>query len=397
MSKAKPIGYICFNKENMSEEDRELAELYWQFDDKNPKIFYRLNIIMDKFGLSQHQITSTVRLNYGFSCNLSQFSCENCGSKKPVFSRTAYTRSRSKKTFKCNECIAEFEAEQNKIQTDLLQQLEDECLCSNYHINDFSFIEKIFVLTFLSNNHHLSFDDPFSLTRIDIITGNQDLDLEIITALVEKKIIFDSAEYSGGLDIHSILDEDSYQRNFFLFKKSNKYLEKNALITSLYESIISLEVKKKDLDDINRIIESMRLNNIYTLSHYWANKFSIEIKLTTRIDSTFKYMARKFTLMQCARIVFNQAKNLAAYLYSNDINYHVQKNLFANFLDRYLGKVEIEEWTVNPSNSLPEPINNSLFESMVYDFFMPKKINWYEMTTKEIMEEWVSKLNVIED
>jgi hypothetical protein len=33
MSKVKPIGYICFNKENMTKEDRELSELYWQVDD----------------------------------------------------------------------------------------------------------------------------------------------------------------------------------------------------------------------------------------------------------------------------------------------------------------------------------------------------------------------------
>lgn len=396
MSDNKSVGYICYEEKEITDDGRKMAEKYWEFDRETRSFVCSIKVLASEFNIDQYEIPALIKRHYKLASNLPQHICDMCGSRRIVSSKTQFLSILDAEGYRCEKCEIALAEKLERRRIDQWRQFEVRHLRGSYHVGYFSLVEKIFLFSFWKNINIIPNNHWFSIHEANTVTGDVDFDLDIMHSLVEKGIIYHVIDFTGDIDLCSMLGVDPVvnANNIFIMKSSDKYSDHDDLMSELYDSIVGCKASYDDLVEIQHTVESIRLNDLHKLVDYVAGVFSITIPNNAKLEGLFRYMGKKFTLMQCFYLLYKEARDVAAFLYSKkDIDRYSRANLFPKFLERYLSTIEMNEWDVFSYDTLPLAVERSKFESMVSDIYFDD-LNWNSLSTKTITEKWISTLTV---
>ena len=396
MSDNKFVGYVCYEGKEITDDGQKMAEKYWEFDRETRSFVYSIKALASEFNVGQYEIPVLIKHHYKFASNMPQHICDMCGLRQIFSSKTQFLSLLDAEGHRCEQCKISFAEKLERRHLDQWRQFEARHLKGSYHVGYFSLVEKIFLFSFWKNINIIPHNYWFSVNEMNTVTGNVDFDLDIMYGLVEKGIIYHVIDFTGDIDLCSMLGIDSVSgiNNVFVLKSSDKYGDHDVLMSGLYDSIVACKASYDDLVEIQHTVESVRLSDIYKLVDYVAEGYKISVPKNAKLEGLLRFMGKKYTLMQCAYLLYKEARDVAAFLYSKpDINWYCRANLFSKFLERFLSTIEIKEYDVYSYDTLPQIVESSKFECMVSDMYFDE-LNWNSMSTKTITEKWISSLTV---
>ena len=394
MSKIQESGYIIFSKENMTNEDRLMAEMYWAIDPSNPRQFlYPAQKIASKFGLRPIDLTREVKALYPFSVKLPWLVCSTCKSNLYVSTRSEYQKLPT--NFICSNCLKQKAKAEEVNRVNAVAVFKTNYLKADYSVDDLSYIETIFVYLWLTNGEY-SFPSIQKIPRnsYSTITGIGELDEIIISNLTKKGIVLRLDEPPMDLAYQEECGKNSDSAGIYL-KQSIQYEDMYEFCANLYNKIHSRNISYSDIEEISYSIDTVRMNNLYNLVIATERHFRLEIKRTNLLDGVLLYISRKYPLYQCCQLIFNQAQKVAAHIHSSTPDPFAIPHLFTKFLDRQISNIEAFGWDVY-EKKLPRGIQTSQWESFGCQLAFSSEFNWFQLNTQQVKEDWIGSLNILE-
>jgi len=415
MSEVEKGLYIICDNEDETEIERALMEQYWVIDPEDEKKFlYNICDIEKSLEVPKNTLLILARNNYRVTGSHPRFTCIVCKGRLFVKNRGFYFR--SYRSPKCEECQAlekaekireeEFRlAEHARLKEEelaersrIIKAFEEECLQSDYSINDLSYLEAIFVYLWLLDKELSSAEvQLISKRTFELVTDIAELDEIIIQGLVSKGIVIELGEGSmQELEKSGALESLGFGYGCYL-KRSRKYASMYELCSLLYERFNERNIVLADIGDISLAVEITRVNNLYGVVSWLEREHRIDIKRNNKLDSLLKNLSGRFSLSECTYVMFFNAKEVAAYIHSKRPDYYALPNLFTSFTESYLKRFDGKGWTSVYSKVVPDNVQTTAIESLICERFFDIEYNWFRLTTGEVLSGWVGSLNVLDE
>jgi len=406
---------ILFNKEDVSDKERVMAEKYWTIDPDNPKRFlYKVSSIAAGLGVIANKVTIQIKAGFWATGSGSRFFCSVCGVRILIKTRAEYLNTSSKK--KCSVCIsrekaerlrqdeaAQLEREREWEETQLKKiqakkDFEEECLQSDYLIEDLSYIEVVFIYLWLLDKSPSEDATEIIFKRtFETITGVVELDEVVLAKLVSKGIVLElNRERMLQLASEGVMEDLDIYYGFCL-KKSKEYSSVYEFCSKLYERFCAGRILVSDIDDISSAVDIVRLNNLYDLVHWVEREFRLKVKENTKLNASLVNISSMFALPQCTHILLYNGEKVAAYIHSKKPDYYTIPHLFTNRVDRFLTNVKVNGWTTKGYKQVPECVSTTHFETLICEHYFETEYNWFRLTTEEVVFHWVNSLSVLDD
>jgi len=406
MSEQGQEEYIIYDMEDVSEEDQILVEAYWMLNPDKPRQFYYYVADIEKeFELDRKALSELIRNNYWLTGSGEKFFCVNCGARTFVKLRAEYLELQKRKSeSKCDEC--KLKEEREIIQREELElaerlrvqaKFEEECLFADYSVHDLTYIETFFIFLWLSNKE-LSTEvlQIVSKSNSESVTGVEELDAMIISQLAAKGVVLElDEEFISKHEINKVLDLPSIKFETVL-RKSKQYINMYEFCERLYERFCEDSVTVSDVKEISFVVESIRLNNLYSVVDWLEREHRIKIKINTKLDGLLRHLSNRLSLSKCVYVMYYNAKDVAAFIHSKKPDFNVLAHLFTSFTDTYLKRLDKNSWTVEYARAVPDSVHTSALEVLICERFFETEYNWWRLSVDEVVSEWVGALNVLE-
>ncbi len=416
--------YICFtNKEKIKTEKINLAIHYWELDNnpKNIKHRYKVNELVKNFDYNTTtELSSEIRqLTFiGFNCENTK--CPSCGKPSIINTRTDHLKLiRQSDPTECPECkkdhlnakLAEILSSLEKIKID--SQFPE---ISKSNVQELSYLTKTIFLSWLLDKEFRPYE-KINLTREEVnLTGSDSFDERILTELLEMNIIhlvqedelnqLPALKYGRALinrnyyDLYPSLVAE-FESNSQKIPKPGLYIilphELNSMedyIVYLQNEVLNAHLSSTDLQTIEELVISNRLDVSYLLLNESKNKHKIPVDKNQRLDSVLTKLIREYPIKMAFNIINYQAKQTAADLYSQpSMPSYIQSKILCKKIEEYMNYLEKNNKSTYEIN-LPNSVIGSSIEYFSSYFIMGELVSWTELSGNEIISKWINSSTI---
>lgn len=412
MTISKNRGYVCFEKV-VSEDERNALTLYWDIDFDEMRFKHKVNDLKEQFAPSISNIASLARSKTSYSCDLPNFRCVDCGSSASIKIRSNFKEQANLYGYTCSSCLEKRETEVLSQFTLVVEKHTSDLYSSSFDYKTLSYLEKVLLFLLLSEYHKKDGEPLYCDAKEFSLTGCRQTDLEYISIFAQKNALLIVDEVSS--EVKELKDEfrriramkfrfhesassygmrvsyrseqmDSYASGMYL--RFSDYKTASELKTKLYADICKRELTQSDYSDFKFLVERTRTSTILDIAEDYADEFNLSLEHSIKLDNVLRYLAKNYKLAVVSDFLFRRARYVAAELHKKPVPKYIENKLYAKQIDDYLAFCKSKDLKITYTRRLPFDLNTSLFESFMCSHFFEGCLNWFELKTSEILEQW---------
>lgn len=418
MATSKKRGYVCF-EQAVSEDECKALTLYWEIDFDEMGFKHKVNDLKKQFAPSIGNIASLARSKTSYSCDLPNFQCVDCGNSKSIKIRSNFKEQANQYGYTCSSCLEKRETGVLTKFALVVEKYTSDLYSSSFDYTTLSYLEKVLLFLLLSEYHKKDGEPLYCDAKQFSLTGCRQTDLEYISVFVQKdallivdevssevkelkdefrriremKFRFHESSSSYGMRVSYRSEQmDSYASGMYL--RFSDYKTASELKTKLYADICKRELTQSDYSDFKFLVERTRTSTILDIAEDYADEFNLSLEHSIKLDNVLRYLAKNYKLPVVSYFLFRRAEYLAAELHKNPAPKYIENKLYAKQIDDYLTICKSKDWEISYTKRLPFELNTSLFESFICSHFFDNCLNWFELTTSEVLEQWSSGDNL---
>lgn len=416
--------YIYFtNEEKINQQKVNLAVQYWDidYDSKPVKHCHKVNEVVKLFGCeSTNALSSEIKKTTITVFNCANTKCPSCG--KPSFAKTRAEQLqliRQSSPVECAEC------RKNSLNAELaeiLSNLEKVNIDSQFpvisqsNLKELSYLTKTIFLSWLLDKEFKPFK-RINLTREEVnLTGSDSFDEKILTELLKLNIIHIVQEdelnqlpdlrYGQELinknyyDLYPTLIAE-FEFNYQRIPKPGLYIilpsDLNTIedyLTHLQNEVFNAHLSTADLQAIEELVTTNRLDISYLLLNEAKNTHKIPVDENMKLDSVLTKLIREYPIKVAFNIINYQAKQTAAELYSQtSMPSYIQSKILCKKIEEYMNYLEKNNKSTYEIK-LPNSVIGSSIEYFSSYFIMGELVSWTELSGNEIVSKWINSPTV---
>lgn len=415
--------YICFtNKNKLDNVKVELAFKYWNINHNSRPIRHTYHIyeLKNLFGYKSSNKLRQDILSFATPVfNDNSMKCPQCGMPHKAKDRTELKRlSRQRKISLCNKCRTKY---LNKELTQLIENFKYtlEPLIffeENYKtIQNLTYITKVTLLALILNEDFIEESRFVLITKRDI-SGSEHFNKRILREIIDAELITEfSTNYCQKLIKRGLklINSDKKLLNPQLVLEFHSYIRKspkdgvNIMLTPEFKTMIDfVENLKQDLDnyspsitdlqDLEELVVSNKLELAYVLLNYIKEQHNIPIETNPKLDSVLTKLVREYSMKQAFYIMNHKAILTAATLYSNKaIPHFTQQRILCKKIESHMFFLE-NKYKEPYEKKLPDGVRatESYIEYFFNKYILDETINWNSLSGNEIISRWVNSIKM---
>lgn len=404
------FGTTIYYNSNISSREKELVDKYWEIISLEPlKFRYSVkalsiefsDIFIDTKSLSSYAET----LAYVTSAEKKCASCDELF--KYVSRPSLQSRCFDLKPRECKSCLTTKAENAFMIQYQKLEEIVDRISIpkSDFHVDKLSYLECIYMLTFLNNK---SKDGPVNLSNK--ITTDK-FDNKIIQNLIDKGFLFFSDELNYTGEIQNKVFEISFN-----LSDMSKFQYENLLQKIPAPGVYIIEPTSSSLSDVHTLITKkltvikklktaevreleIVINNILMYKAIQGLKYAeFELKFSLEknesLINTLQYLVMKYSSRRVNGLLNFVGEDIALGLSLNKIKYHEQFQVFTKKLNDLISYLQEDSNTKDYFNDLPSSITPSLIEEFTCNYILENVVYWDNLSGEELLNKWMDKPNL---
>lgn len=390
----------------MNSADIEVLDAYWLIENSGD-FFYTIENILDAFPLNDIIALNNVlkkSKNIGFHEKIT--TCPICSEVILFQSRKDFY---NKEDGCCKKCkYHEYDATAKKS----WEILKEKILSKNIK-NNFDFLPyhlKMIVYSYLVYLHK---SGPQSFNVLNYkFCGSREFDDKILYQLVMEGVMY-KAEGENLFDVSetefSIIsnrlslnlqgrDKEDYLSVISMYEKSGfiSYYSFYDNYENLYEDLIYMErsiksqiLKKDDIYNLKDFILDFLSERCVSLCFNQKNDSNVPFVESVDIVNIFKDMLSKHSVCQVYSFIYYSFKNVASFLYDNDVDSFAQPHLVGNFIQKSYKRSLINGSIVKPF-SLRSYDFKTILEKMICNYVFKGNIgDINNVCVDDIIKEWL--------
>lgn len=411
----------------LSHDEVSLIQNYWLIDltyPEKPKFKFTLNELTQKTKLIKNvtALSQFVLKKSQVSADHDAFCCKSCATEYIATGRQDFLSQLKLNTWTCRECRTE---SVNKQLSPILDSIETEIEypsteTSFFCIHNLNFIEKICLFGLLTD-FGVKQNVPVQITREELnLTGSNELDVEILTALYEKKaitIVKDSSQSKQQPEFeHPLIRQaytlikaepnvvygefiDRFNRSLKKLKKpkpgiyfnlDKKFQNHFELSGALFEKLTNAKLSIEEFREIEKAIETNLLEKSWGLVNEVKRNHKIPIKTDNRLELILIKLMKNFTPEEAYNLMDYQANRSAGTILSNREGKY---NKFNSFQENYIFAKDLESFIERTmlsdrkryKTALPYSIQPSYLEVFLSGYVIKNHASWIALTGSEVI------------
>ncbi len=362
----------CINRFGHSTKDEALIKDYWLFEEfekvelhnEGERKTHRFEIEY-KYSIEElrkaydYNAVRTIQYEALITSTSKLFNCLSCNKKIFAKNRTELKRILQKLPEICDDCKIKEINETALKKIELLESSDIYTSLPSFDVKgleSLSYLEKV-VLLVLMFEKDLEIEQPTNISLVHLnLSGVNDLDLDLLSKLMDKKAIY-KVDYEYIPILTESIGYFEEQRQFFyddVMKKVDEYKKNilkeglyflipeefnnyNELTEYLFEKISDQEVTHSDLNAITDFVTSILVFQAYQLIENIKKEQRIPIDLNLSLDTLLTKTVQKYPMVVVFNIFRYKAKGVAAKVYSErNIPLFIENKLFVKFVEDYL-------------------------------------------------------------
>ena len=416
-----------------SEETEELLHDYWCFTDSTLENFenfendklkfkYPVSYLIEKYDIKRNHIPAVVRSN-GFLQLKTTLACNNCQGLVAFETRneltTKFRGNTPGRLGFCATCYTKhIDAKLEKVLNKINKISDKDKIAETNEKNDqLSYIEKVLLVIILTskeiNKDRIDENDWSNFIAIEV---NQSKSL--INKLIKKGYFTSTIQFEHVNDIiHefrsiNVSEHLEYATDEIVSKIKLAFESLSApcfvlpagfqdheeFASHLFDDLQRNEVHLSDIRDIENYIINKRMHEIECIFLSVCRDSNIPHKIDNSLLLIFKRMSEKYTLKECNNIINYRAKDVVFNINKAKINRTNTLSIpyfFRNNLERYMDYIDNLDNPTIYTRRLGHDWMRSEIEAFVSLHLIRSSKSWDDLTADEIIESWVSKLEVI--
>lgn len=413
MNKNNEVGFICY-LENLTPEEVEVISDYWLMTDSDGEsggFVYSVSRVSEMHGLREGSIGNIIKKGSEFCAPGGVGLCSYCENLVLFSNRMKYKEALKGKKGICKKCLQEqrvkFEEECDK---KLIEYLESSVSVEGYEYSHLKYLDKVFLLAILTMNYAGDGPLKFGSGGLDW-TGLKSIDAEALNSLLARKALKrvepmgDEAvkaytRLKGGAAgkkslVTSVGLRDIPQPGLYI-NFPNDLFNIIDFIQAVNDDVVEGSITIDDIKSIRRLVHDVRVETLYAVIGYLGMTYKLKINHNIKLDAVLRHIAVTYPLDKAYYTMTRMVKDVIEYMHVEDVNRYAVEHLFTRFLESYLSTVKTKGWELKFSKSLPQEISSSNLEAMVTAIFLDGALSWDELSATEVVERWVSKLDVVD-
>lgn len=402
---------ICY-PENLTDSEILALDDYWSFSELSPFEFeFSISTINQRYRPCDARPVIELIQKSAFWSDIHGLTCQDCGCKIPVKSRTGYLKCVKTKAdplcFFCTNARSERRIEQSK--KTLAVFMENHFRPAAY-LESLCFEECLWLLALTvekGNGHYLLAESPEEIA----VTNVRPIDQKIMQSLIQK----------GALVYIQNLPPEVKNANQFLYgkferiaydKQRREYTHHrhpaslntglflrplppdgqntvSEITSSLYQRLQSYKLEIDDINTVRRIVSEIQFDKIYNLAMITSRDYKIPINNTSSLSSLLNHLAKKYPPQAIYYTFSAKAKDCIVYLHKEHVSPHISKNLFVSVVAKYIQYVESNKYSLKRFSPLPIETQNSAFESLFSQIYGQNYINWDTLSADEVIYQFL--------
>jgi hypothetical protein len=405
---------ICY-PEDVTDDEISVIDDYWLLSEESRSGFlYTLRQIDNNHKSEQVRPVSVLAGKSRFFIPNSTFICQDCQCKIPVKNRREYTnRKNAQGTIICAECSDLRQRRLiEKAQITLREYISEKFKPEQY-LDSLSIEESLALLSISAEQTEQNKYLGESLEDVSI-TDIQSIDYKIVSSLVDKKALIHIPELPSDVERANEVIYGDFSRVTYdnRYRKSvryrhpdsivpgvylntpilNEHVEASDITSILYHNVQSSILSVDDVKMINLIVKEMQLGKLYKLVDEVSKDKKIPIANSNVLRALLNHLAEYYPPQNIFFTFMVKAREAIEYIYKESIPVYRAKNFFANFVDRYIQRVENKGEQLYKAWTLPPHIQTSPFEALFSQIYLNGHFNWNKLSAKEVVTLWLENV-----
>lgn len=408
-------GYYVFF-DNVNESEIKILDYYWLVDDQG-EFFYTVDKIIKIFNLQGvGEIRKILTKTSMVGLNGLNSHCSRCLSAYYLCNRTIFKNKNITDTFSdiCESCSS-------KIHDDYLiekwikikkriegKSIIDKFIYLPYHL-------KIAIYGYLFYFHK---SGPISFNWLNYrFVGTKFLDEQVFCQLVMEGVMY-RIENERIFDVSDRVNRDINDRLRPILDEKNRD-DYNAVLNAsvnsgficlysfhdnfenLYEHLNFMEVnirnqvfREYDIDGLKDFILDVLADRCIVLSLIKKRESKVDFSIDISLINLFKMMLLTYSLRQVYSIICYAFKDVASFIYSNDISEYAKPYLLKKFIKNKYNKLFLSEANVS-SFDFHSGSFNTIFEKIICNYVFDGKIrDLNDICVNNIIRSFVNNVGV---
>lgn len=406
---------ICYLKP-LSDAEIESINKYWELDDALNGEFKRTLKEIDTERVADcGTVSSLVKKTSCLLPKAPMFVCKNCNKAEPVKNRSQFLARLDLTSHECKECRKKRLHALKAESTVVLEDYLDKVLSRKDYFNNLSHLDCIVLLAALSDKYKERKPVFTAISGIDL-TGSEQADRTALSQLIEigafinikdlpeevkaaETIVCGHSEptiYRMGRHGYTpYLNPRAIERGIY-FSLSLGFANVPEFLTAVYERALNSPITITECERLKRLAIDIRIENLYRLISSISREFKLEISISNPLAALVAHLAEKYPLTKCYYTLHYHAKEVVLFIHKKRPDLYTQSHLFTKFVSNYIQLVEEKGWELKLTRRLPDTITTSNIEALVSQHFIDGHFNWHSLTADEVVERWLSKMNIID-
>lgn len=404
----RPRYYVFFDE--MNSIDIEVLDAYWSIESSG-RFFYTIENIFDAFPLSEISELNNIlekSENIGFHKEVSI--CSICSEVITFQSRNDFY---NKEDGCCRKCkYHEYDAKAEKLWSGLKEKILSKNIKEKF--NSLPYYLKMIVYGYLASLYK---SGPQSFNSLNYkFCGPRDFDDRVLFQLVMEGVMYKS-EGESLFDVSkkeffiisnrlsSVLngrEKEDYLSVLNMYETSgfiscysfyDNYENLSSDLLYMEENIRRQILKKDDIYDLKNFILDLLADRCITLCFLEKNNSNVPFSDDAEIVSTFKEILLKYSVCQTFNFIYYSFKNVASFLYNNDVNYFSQSYLVGSFIKNSYQRSISNEIKVKPFKLRGHDFKTVL-EKMICSYVFKGNIeDINNVCVDDMIKEWIHVQN----
>ncbi|MEO9656306.1 hypothetical protein [Marinomonas sp.] len=378
--------YVFFD--DLNDVEIDVLDYYWLIDDQN-EFFYTVDKIilmfnLDGYGAIKRLLKKTAKVRF---LNYPAY-CSKCNVEYYLYNRNEF-RNKKMEGFNdiCDDCISKNKSqyaihEWEKVKKRVLSKnIYERFVYLPYHL-------KIVVFSYLNKLKNSELGD-FTWSNLKIV-GEKSFDDLIFQQLVMEGVmykfeggrIFDASKYDikriddvlnsslkgSELEEYLFIKKEAKDSGFISIYNFYDFFENIHDDLKFYEENIRVQILRDyDIYQLKDFILDLLADRCVKLCFYKKSETKVDFCPSQKIYGLFKEMVLRLSVSQVYSIIYNAFKDVASFLYSNNVNEYSKPHLIRKFISRRYHNFLMDEKKI-PSFDLYSFGMTSIFEDVLCNY-----------------------------
>lgn len=338
----------------MDQSDTErtnMCLMYWETDQAG-EFSYPVSVIAKKFGETSHTINKKVK-NFCVAY-ATEVTCITCSAPYEYKNRADYKSRYGTTHYKCDECIAEENREEERSKQEMLNSQLRSRQKYPFSIEQLTFSDAVYLLSILryQASEDLRYLKPYSSNQTEILSPKHSYDMEIYRSLLRENIIAVSPKTSVE-DISIGEEEGSFQYNMEMvfwevLIDESEYPTTAIFIDKLEQKLSSMEWSDDWYDEAKELCRDVCVQESIAYLEMVMSDHQFHFSAGEKTVLVLTKILEEHSVAQLYSLIWGAAKDAASYYLRGNIPKMQAANSVIGGIERKFERYVTNGWEIKP-------------------------------------------------